>query len=139
MNSFAYLAALILVICHTAQAAEITYFGNNIHTPINAKALASQGINVSVYNLDAPRNFEKSISQDLPYHNVEKAVALAKQRLRNHNSDDMGQIFYGVLKAKQWDIKQLPAIVFGEGESVVYGVSDVNHAYQLYLRWVSEK
>jgi hypothetical protein len=44
----------------------------------------------------------------------------------------MVNLFTGVLKAREWGLERFPAIVFGQGESVVYGVTDLEQAVLLW-------
>jgi len=39
------------------------------------------------------------------------------------------------MKAKQWGIQRYPAVVFGDGDSVVYGVTDLQEAIE---RWQAQ-
>ena len=43
------------------------------------------------------------------------------------------RLFKGVALLVEWDIKKLPAFVFGEGQYVIYGVTDTNTAIKRFI------
>jgi hypothetical protein len=42
------------------------------------------------------------------------------------------QAFQGIALTLMWDLKKVPAIVFGDGDQVIYGVTDLNVALKRY-------
>jgi len=109
----------------------VTYIGTNDHAIVNAAAAEAYGVRLVVYNLDAHRNLEKQLSADLPDDPVE-AERIANERLEAIDGRKVQEAFRGVALAIQWDLRKAPAIVFGAGEQVIYGVTDLEEALK---RW----
>lgn len=109
----------------------VTYIGTNDYEIVNAGAAEAHGVRLVVYNLDAHRNLEKRLSADLPDDPVE-AERIANERLEALDGRTVQEAFRGVALAIQWDLRKAPAIVFGAGEQVIYGVTDLEEALK---RW----
>lgn len=96
--------------------------------------MAERVANVKTYDLSAPEKFEDALSEGL---SSDPAIAQkqAKQRIEQRGNQIQKQLqtaYEGALKAMQYNIDKLPAIVFNKGQHVVYGVNDVNKAVSLY-------
>jgi len=90
-------------------------------------------IELVVYNLSAPDEFNKHLSkglapggdlEDAKQHIMKKMEALPDTYMNEH----VMLPYQGVLKAMEYKLIKLPAIVFNNGESMIYGVKDVNQA-----------
>ena len=108
----------------------VTFFGNNHFLPQNVEWLKAQpNVSVTIINLDEPRNLEKELSAGLPVDEPERALALTRQRLQSINPSRWETLFRGHMKARQWGVKRYPAVVFGDGKGVVYGLTDLQDAF----------
>lgn len=120
-----------------AQAAEvplqITYFGNNLYPPAGIEDLkAHASTSVTVYNLDDHRNLEKELAAGLPKKDLELAKRMAKQRVASIPKERFEALFVGPSTARRWMIEKYPAVVFGNGEAVVYGTQNIDNAYAIW-------
>ncbi|MEW8139162.1 MAG: DUF1525 domain-containing protein [Candidatus Thiodiazotropha endolucinida] len=109
----------------------VTYIGTNAHTLVNAKAAEHYNVALSVYNIDGHRNLEKELSADLPQNFVE-AEKIANDRLMALDGKAIQDAFRGVALTLQWDLRKVPAIVFGDGDQVIYGVTNLDEALKRY-------
>lgn len=115
-----------------AEPVHVTFFGNNQYQPTGIEAVEREGVIVTVYNLDSQVNLEKHLAEGLPVDDLEKATAIARSRVAQISQQEMVSLFTGILRAREWGIERFPAIVFGRGESVVYGVTDLEQALMLW-------
>jgi integrating conjugative element protein (TIGR03757 family) len=128
----ALLFALHLPLATAADAPlVVTYIGTNDHPTVNAGVAKAYSVTLSMYNIDAHRNLEKQLSADLP-RNFAEAEKLANERLKAMDGKVVQEAFKGVALTIQWDLKKVPAIVFGDGEQVIYGVTDLDEALKRY-------
>ena len=91
---------------------------------------------VTVYDLDAPAREEARFSQGLPADR-DAAMDEAKRRLANISEAARERIkasFEGLVKALQYGLDRYPAIVFDDGQAVVYGVG-LKEAIEHYRNW----
>lgn len=91
---------------------------------------------VTVYDLDAPARAEAQFSQGLPADH-DQAIAEAKRRLADISQSEQDRIkstFEGLLKALQYGLDRYPAVVFDEGQAVVYGAG-LQEALGYYRKW----
>ena len=96
--------------------------------------------NTTVYVMDRINQLQQALSEDLP-RDPENAKRLALQRFQRTDAQLSGELenaAKGLVQAMQYGIDRYPAIVF-EGEAVVYGVTDVKVATQIYQRWQVEE
>ena len=106
--------------------------------PISGAASAS--VPVQIYDLDAPDRLEDALSADLP-PDPEQAKTIALKRLNDLGAelaDMVNQAYEGVTKAMSYELTKIPAIVFDDGASVIYGISDINEAIKHYQLWQQE-
>ena len=90
----------------------------------------------NVYVIDRVHKLQEELSIDLPADS-ESAKALALQRFQRMDtqlSRELENAAKGLVQAMQYGIDRYPAIVF-DGQAVVYGLSDIRAATQLYQRW----
>ena len=102
------------------------------HTPIATVSIPA----VQVYTLDAPAVIEAELSGALP-RDPSTALALAQREVQGawrETAKRLTMAYQGLLKARQYELQKLPAIVF-DGQAVVYGVTDLEQALRDYRRW----
>ncbi|MGH2708686.1 MAG: TIGR03757 family integrating conjugative element protein [Actinomycetota bacterium] len=95
---------------------------------------------VLVYNLDLPARIEGELSRRLP-QDREAAAQLASGELQGawrKSAETLTHAYQGLLKARQYGLQKLPAMVF-DGQAVVYGVIDLEQALGDYQRWRDSK
>jgi integrating conjugative element protein (TIGR03757 family) len=93
----------------------------------------------TVYLIDRIYKLQEELSIDLPA-DPESAKTLALQRFQRMNtqlSRELENAAKGLVQAMQYGIDRYPAIVF-DGQAVVYGLTDIRAATQLYQRWQAE-
>ena len=142
-------ATMIMVVLNastnTAQAAEplqsIELIFNNQTAMLNdtlQAALQGQGVTVSSYNLDAAKSLSQALSQGLS-NNPELAKKIMLERLHSQGSAALNQryqaAYQGLIKSLHYQLDRYPAIVFNQGQAVIYGVTDLREAVQTYQRW----
>ncbi len=91
---------------------------------------------VLVYNLDLPGLIEAELSTRLP-QDREAAAQLASAELPGawrKNAETLTHAYQGLLKARQYSLQKLPAVVF-DGQAVIYGIIDLSQALSDYRRW----
>ena len=91
---------------------------------------------ITVYYIDRIDRLQKELSKDLPADPVTaKQTALHRfQRMDNKLSHELENAANGLVQATQYGIDRYPAIVF-DGKAVVYGITDIRAATQLYRQW----
>lgn len=109
--------------------------------PIAANTAAiSPKMGLQQYELDRIHLLETRLSSDLPA-DPKQAEAIVQDRfqhLDHATSDSLQQSTVGLVKAMQYGIDRIPAIVF-DGQAVVYGVTDLSTALAHYQAWQSGK
>jgi integrating conjugative element protein (TIGR03757 family) len=100
--------------------------------------LIQQGYVVKLYNLDAPKQLFASLSQNLP-SNQAAAKSTLEQRMQQHGRQALQQqlilAYQGLSLAIQYQVDRYPAVLFGQGRAVIYGVTDLEQALSLYRQW----
>ena len=133
------ITALILWACACSGAAAVQraeVFIASPATPLQGIGhLQAQGIAVAIYDLSARKRLEAELSRGLP-GDPALAQVMVRERV-SQLSENMKQALIdahqGELNARQYRIRQVPAVVF-DGRYVVYGTSDVTEALQTYQR-----
>lgn len=103
--------------------------------------MAERVATVKTYDLSAPERFEDMLSEGL---SDDPAVAQqqAKDRIEKRGNAIQRQLmeaYEGGLKAMQYEIDKIPAIVFNGGQHVIFGVHDVNKAISIYKAQVAQQ
>ena len=95
-----------------------------------------QGERIELYEIDGIRRFEEDISQDLSEDaNTAKRQAIDRvTQLDEEQKQQVQRSAIGLTKAMQYGINRYPAVVFN-GESVVYGVTNLTEAIHRYRQW----
>ena len=93
----------------------------------------------TVYVIDRIHRLQRELSDDLPAdsESAKKLVLQRYQRMDMQLSTELENAAKGLVQAMQYGIDRYPAIVF-DGQAVVYGLTDINAATQLYQRWQAE-
>lgn len=93
------------------------------------------GASIRYFTIDAQTRLDEALSKDLPA-DPEQARAIALKRIqaldRPRLAQQLSESFEGLLLARRHGISRYPAVVFDEGKSVVYGVTDLREAVRLY-------
>ncbi|MGY6275084.1 TIGR03757 family integrating conjugative element protein [Methylomonas sp. MgM2] len=102
--------------------------------------LRQQGYDVKLYNLDAPKQLFADLSQNLPA-NQEAAKRTLEQRMQQYGRQALQQrliaAYQGLFVAIQYQVDRYPAVLFDQGQAVVYGVTDLQQALGFYRQWQS--
>ncbi len=116
----------IEIICDAAQPVE------NIATV--QKQLGNRA-SIRYFTIDAQARLDEALSKNLPA-DPEQARAIALKRIqaidRPGLAKELSESFEGLLLAQRYGIDRYPAVVFDEGKTVVYGVTDLREAVLLY-------
>ena len=111
---------------------KMTYLGTNQKTILHPEAATEYQFEIEVFNLDELSNIEAEITHNLPLDPV-KAEQLANERMGSLDKTKAMKLFKGVALLIEWDIKKLPVFVFGEGNYVIYGVTDTSIAIKRFV------
>ncbi|WP_241505822.1 TIGR03757 family integrating conjugative element protein [Parahaliea mediterranea] len=129
------LSTFFVVLCYQSiEASEIPgsieVFIDSFH-PVQSDADAT-----SVYVIDRIDRLQQELSNDLPADpEIAKQMTLRHlQRMGVGLSGELENAATGLVKAMQYGLDRYPAIVF-DGKFVVYGMTDLVAAIQLYQEW----
>lgn len=94
----------------------------------------------TVYKVDRIDRLQQVLSEGLPPDpETAKQAALHRfQSIDSQISSELENAAKGLVQAMQYGIDRYPAIVF-DGTAVVYGVTDVRAAIQVYEQWSEEE
>ena len=99
------------------------------------QAQLGRAASIRYFEIDAQARLDEALSKNLP-PNPEQARATALQRIqaldRTKLEEELSESLDGLLLAQRYGIDRYPAIVFDEGKIVVYGVTDLREAVNLY-------
>ena len=106
--------------------------------------LILSGVNVNVFNLDDPQrligSFKKSLSQNA---SLEQNKAIIMDRFNQMNKYELKQKFLQAYQGANLSMKQgvsrFPAILFNNGQSVIYGVTHLPTAVEIYNKWHNKR
>ncbi|MDY4593674.1 MAG: TIGR03757 family integrating conjugative element protein [[Pasteurella] aerogenes] len=117
----------------------ITVFSTQAY-PIQNAQLAQH-----LYHLDRVEQWEDALSQTLSTNPVQ-AESQAKAFFQHPDSQtkirELQQAYQGVIVGWQMGIRKVPAVLFDSpqfGQGVIYGVTDVQYAIQLWKQWINQK
>ena len=139
-----YITSLLLTgtLCTSVQASEIAIETAIKKAPTievftdSSLQIVSGNDHATVYLIDRINRLQQELSNDLPADS-ESAKTLALQRFQRMDtqlSSELENAAKGLVQAMQYGIDRYPAIVF-DGQAVVYGLTDIPAATQLYQRW----
>ena len=101
-------------------------------------SLNRQGLSFRLYNLDEGKRLLAGLSQNLPSNQDAAKVALEKRfQMMGEQSvqNRFQEAFKGNIKSVQYGLTRYPAVVFDGGKAVIYGVTDLVRALDLYRQW----
>ncbi|MDK9431180.1 TIGR03757 family integrating conjugative element protein [Gallibacterium anatis] len=117
----------------------ITVFSTQAY-PIQNAQLAQH-----LYHIDRVEQWEDALSQTLS-SNPTQAESQAKAFFQHPDSQtkirELQQAYQGVIIGWQMGIRKVPAVLFDSpqfGQDVIYGVTDVQYAIQLWKQWINQK
>ena len=90
---------------------------------------------LNVYRVDGLEELEQFLSVDLP-NDPERAQAIALERMQSDGARirQLARKGADALElAIRYGIDRYPAMVFNDGESVIYGITNVEEAVAIYL------
>ena len=142
-----FIISLLLTgtLCASVQASEIAIEQTIEQAPTievftdSSLQIVSGNDHTTVYLIDRIYKLQEALSIDLPA-DPESAKSLALQRFQRMDtqlSRELENAAKGLVQATQYGIDRYPAIVF-DGQAVVYGLTDIYAASQLYQRWQAE-
>lgn len=106
------------------------------------KSVQRQGFLVNVYNLDDGKRLVAEIGKHLP-KNQDAAKKTLEKRFNKMGDEAVKQQFmqayHGVILSTQYGLTRYPAVVFERGQSVIYGMTNLNQAVKLYRLWQSQQ
>ncbi len=104
-------------------------------------ALQKKGITVKLYNFDDGPRMVKQLEANLPRGEKAATKAMAL-RLKKIGDAALARMFSDAFQAisigTERGLTQYPAVIFENGRSVVYGVTDLPRAMTLYQQWVKK-
>jgi len=103
------------------------------------REMTHAGITANVHYLDAPMAFEAELSRTLPA-DPKRAKAIAEAMLKRDGeriARRAAEAWRAPALASIWGIHKLPAVVFNQGRSVVYGETDLAAALARWQTWRS--
>ena len=107
---------------------------DEFEVPRQWSALEGRDYRLVVFEVDGFETIERELSQGLPA-DAERAQAIVEARLAAGGGalqQRMQRTGVGLERALQMKINEYPAIVFGEGEAVVYGETDLLAAVRAF-------
>ncbi|MBA1446456.1 MAG: TIGR03757 family integrating conjugative element protein [Chromatiales bacterium] len=115
--------------------AQIEAFTNSRYPVTNATITS---VPVQIHDLDAPARLEKKLSTGLP-SDPEQAKAIALKHLEALGADRLAEMVNqaneGTTQAMNYELVKIPAVVFDNGTSVIYGITDIDDAITRYQAW----
>jgi len=102
------------------------------------------GVDVKLFNLDDPRrligSFQKNLSQNA---SLKQNKAIIMDRFNRMDKNELKQKFMQAYQGASLSMKQgvsrFPAIVFNNGQSVIYGVTHLPTAVDIYNKWHNKR
>lgn len=141
MRVISYLAFCATLLSMPAQAGQkilVEAIHSDAFPLTGVEGLAGQGVEVKIYNLDDGRRLTTNLTIGLP-PNQKQAKASLEQRFKQQGMQAVKNQFMQAFQARiaglQYGISRYPAIVFNHGQAVVYGVTDLSRALEIYHEW----
>ena len=99
-----------------------------------------ESVEMVVYDLSGPERYEEELSKGINFSKssheeitntvLKRVNGMSKQYMEEH----VIVAYKGLLKATDYQITKIPAIVFNNGQSVIYGITDINKAIKIPQR-----
>ncbi|MBL4885698.1 MAG: TIGR03757 family integrating conjugative element protein [Planctomycetaceae bacterium] len=103
--------------------------------------VSTESPQIDIYSLDAVATVESRLSVLLP-PDEEQAMAVMQQRIEQIGKArleaDLVKAYKALTTAMSYDLDRYPAMIF-DGEVVIYGITDVSLATQIYQDWLVEE
>jgi integrating conjugative element protein (TIGR03757 family) len=112
---------------------EVLTFSNRPVT--NAGSAQQMDITVKVFEFDQHFKLEEQLSQGLPADNEALATRLAQERVAAIPKEEWETLWQAQALARRYGIVKAPAVVFNQGESVIYGITDLQEAIRLWTNF----
>lgn len=117
----------------------VEVFVNDQYQITNADFAKRQGYQVEILNLDDNVRLQKMLSAGLkPGMDVERMRQIAGSRIKSLEPDSVKRAWKPVVQAGYYELFKFPAIVFNNGEAVVYGITDISVAIHKYETWIKQ-
>ncbi len=99
-------------------------------------SVLTNGLSSTVYRVDRIDRLQQALSEGLPTDpKTAKQAALDRFQLMDSQlSSELENAAKGLIQAMQYGLDRYPARAF-DGKAVVYGVTDVKAANELYEQW----
>lgn len=102
---------------------------------INPEAVRQLGITLKVFEFDQHFNLEEKLSLGLPADNEMLAMRMAQERIAAIPKEEWATLWQAQALARRYEIVKAPAVVFNQGESVIYGITDLKEAIRLWTNY----
>ncbi len=132
------LIALLLLMSNAVNALTLEVITDQPNQIRDATELRQQGITVTVYDLTAGDRMAEVMSKGLTgpdthaHQQVQQRIAAIG---RKRFEAQLKQAFQATIQSVAYELDRHPAIVFNQGEAVVYGVTDLHTALRFYQQW----
>ncbi|RDH88080.1 MAG: TIGR03757 family integrating conjugative element protein [endosymbiont of Seepiophila jonesi] len=115
--------------------AQIEAFTNSRYPITNATKI---NVPIQIHDLDAPARLEEKLSASLS-SDPKQAKTVAPKHLETLGADRLAemvnQAYEGTTQAINHELVKIPAVVFDNGTSVIYGITDIDDAVARYQAW----
>lgn len=110
-------------------------------SPEVERLLKLHEIELGIHDMDAVDRFESGVNQLLP-GDESKARQVLEEYINRTGRDAFEQeairAYQGIMAVVRYELEKYPAIVF-DGESVIYGVMDLDEALNRYDAWKAKQ
>ncbi|RUM93756.1 MAG: hypothetical protein DSZ28_06680 [Thiothrix sp.] len=114
----------------------------------NIHIVRKWGVDPKWFNLDGANNIRAHLYAAVPEHlrtlrnpsqdTIDKVGVILRKAATRLNPIDKNSVMVG-LYIDYWGLQRVPAMVFNEGESVIYGVTDFEEALIIWQEKASSK
>ena len=133
-KSLSLMSLVIMLASPAALSSEQPPSSIEVFTTAEKPASGHEVERVVIYEVDGLDKLSEALSENLPNDpDAAKEIALERiARLGDELRWSVEHTVEGLTLAKTYGLEKLPAVVFDKGESVVYGVANVNQALEIY-------
>ena len=132
------LLSAVLPLNAESGSVEIEIFTDENFPLTGIEALRKSGVQITVYDLGAPKRVARALGAGLP-GDSEQAQTAMMAKVDAMGRDEIKRRFQaayiGLVQALNYRIERYPAIVFDRGDTVIYGVTDLSAALRQYRDW----
>jgi integrating conjugative element protein (TIGR03757 family) len=132
------LIPLLLLASTTVNALTLEVITDQPNLIRDVATLRQRGVTVTLYDLTAGDRMANAMSKGLtgPDQHAHRQV---QQRIaaigRKQFEAQLKQAFQAIIQSVAYQLDRHPAVVFNQGEAVIYGVTDLNTAVGYYQQW----